>query len=58
MMENNNFTMIKEILSLRYHPSLEIDNKKITSKDFESQKKINHLEEIENLILNSIKKRN
>jgi asparagine synthase (glutamine-hydrolysing) len=46
--------MIKEILSLRYHPSLETDRKKITSNDFQSQDNPGYLEHIENLILNTI----
>ena len=47
--------MIKEILSLRYHPSLQTNRKKITSDDFQSQDSPGYLEHIENLILNTIK---
>ena len=47
-------TMIKEILSLRYYPSLDIGRKKYTVKDFEPKNSPNHLEYIENLILNTI----
>jgi|TARA_B100001750_G_C15517022_1_gene608120 asparagine synthase (glutamine-hydrolysing) len=46
--------MIKEILSLRYHPSLQIGRKKITSNDFQSQDNLDYLEHIENLILSTI----
>ena len=46
--------MIKEILSLRYHPSLQTNRKKITSGDFQSQDSPGYLEHIENLILNTI----
>jgi len=49
-------TMINEILSLRYHPSLEIKRKKYSPRDFEPQENSNHLEFIENAIVNSIKK--
>ena len=52
---NNYSAMIKEILSLRYYPSLEIDRKKFVSNDFESQESSDHLEYIENSILNAIK---
>lgn len=47
--------MIKEILSLRYHPSLETDRKKFVPNDFESQESPDYLEHIENLILKTIK---
>ena len=46
--------MIKEILSLRYHPSLETDRKKITASAFQSHHNPDYLEHIENLILNTI----
>ena len=46
--------MIKEILSLRYYPSLQIGRKKITSNDFQSQDNLDYLEHIENLILSTI----
>ena len=52
---NNYSVMIKEILSLRYYPSLETDRKKFVSNDFEPQESSNHLEYIENSILNTIK---
>jgi len=51
---SNNSTIIKEILSLRYCPSLEIDRKKFVSNDFVSQEKPNYLEYIENSILSTI----
>ena len=47
-------TMIKEILSLRYYPSLDIGRKKYTVKDFEPKNTPNYSEHIENLILNTI----
>ena len=52
---DNISTMIKEILSLRYYSSLDIGRKKYTVKDFEPKNSPNHLEYIENLILNTIK---
>jgi len=51
---NENSTIIKEILSLRYCPSLKIDNKKFVSSDFLVQEKSNYLEYIENLISKTI----
>ena len=51
---DNISTMIKEILSLRYYPSLDIGRRKYTVKDFEPKNSPNHLENIENLILNTI----
>jgi len=55
-MDSNSYsTMIKEILSLRYHPSLEIDRKKFAPNDFESQESPDYLDHIENLILKTIK---
>jgi len=56
MMDSNNISiMIKEILSLRYHPSLEIDGTKYTHKDFEPENTPNYLAHIEDLILKAIK---
>ena len=54
MNSNDISIMIKEILSLRYHPSLETDRKKVTSDDFQSNYNPDYLENIENLILNTI----
>ena len=51
---NENSTIIKEILSLRYCPSLNIDNKKFVSNDFVVQEKSNYLEYIENSISKKI----
>jgi len=51
---NENSTIIKEILSLRYCPSLKIDNKKFVSNDFVVQEKSNYLEYIENSISKTI----
>ncbi|MCV0430364.1 asparagine synthase C-terminal domain-containing protein [Nitrosopumilus sp.] len=47
--------MIKEILSLRYYPSLKIPNKKLSSDDFEVIEYQNPVHKIEELIINSIK---
>ena len=56
MMDSNNISiMIKEILSLRYHPSLEIDETRRTPKDFEPENAPNYLAHIEDLILKTIK---
>jgi len=51
---NENSTIIKEILSLRYCPSLKIGNKKFVSNDFVVQEKSNYLEYIENSISKKI----
>jgi len=51
---NENSTIIKEILSLRYCPSLKIDNEKFVSNDFIVQEKSNYLEYIENSISKKI----
>ena len=56
MMDSNIISiMIKEILSLRYHPSLEIDETRRTPKDFEPENAPNYLAHIEDLILKTIK---
>ena len=55
-MNMDNFpTMIKEILSLRYYPSLKTDSTKIISKDFESFENSDYLQHIEKLILETMK---
>jgi len=51
---NGNSTIIKEILSLRYCPSLKIDNEKFVSSNFVVQEKSNYLEYIENSISKKI----
>ena len=55
MNQENISTMIKEILTLRYHPSLDIDTKKFGPKDFEPKSSPDYLDSIENLILNASK---
>ena len=53
---SNNFSiMIKEILSLRYHPSLETSGIKFSASDFQPRDNPDHLSHIENLILDTIK---
>ena len=54
MNQENISTMIKEILTLRYHPSLDISTKKFTSNDFEPKNSPNYLDHIEKLILNTM----
>jgi len=51
---DNISTMIKEILSLRYYPS-HSTGPKYTVTDFEPKNTPNHLDHVENLILNTIK---
>ena len=55
MNQENISTMIKEILTLRYYPSLDIATKKYGPKDFEPKSSPNYLDNIENLILNASK---
>jgi asparagine synthase (glutamine-hydrolysing) len=52
---DNNSTIIKEILSLRYCPSLQIDRKKFIVNDFLPKEKLNYLQYIENSISSVIK---
>ena len=52
---NDFSTMIKEILSLRYHPSLETSMEKISPDHFKPLNNQDYLVRIENLILNTIK---
>ncbi|WP_246275347.1 asparagine synthase C-terminal domain-containing protein [Nitrosopumilus oxyclinae] len=47
---DNNSSTIKEVLSLRYCPSLEIDKKKFVVDDFVPEEKPNYLQYIENSI--------
>ena len=56
MNEKNNSIMIKNILTLRYDPSLETSRNKFTWNDFEVQEFPNYLEKIENTILGTIKR--
>jgi asparagine synthase (glutamine-hydrolysing) len=53
--ENNYVTMIKNVLTLRYDPSLETHNEKITWQAFEVKEYPDYLEYIENVIINNIK---
>ena len=52
---DNNSTIIKEILSLRYCPSLQIGEKKFIVNDFLPEEKSNYLQHIENSISSVIK---
>ena len=52
---NNNPIMIKEVLSLRYHPSLDISKNKFMVNDFLPEEKSNYLEHIEHSISSEIK---
>ena len=52
---DNNSSIIKEILSLRYCPSLDSSKKKFFSTDFLPEEKINYLEHIEKSISAEIK---
>ena len=54
MNEKNISTMLKEILTLRYYPSLDINTKKYGSTDFEPKNSPNYLDHIEKLILNTM----
>ena len=53
---NNNFSIIKEVLSLRYCPSLQINKNKFVANDFSPEEKLNYLQHIENSISSEIKK--
>jgi asparagine synthase (glutamine-hydrolysing) len=53
---NNNSSIIKEVLSLRYCPSLQINKKKFVVNDFIPEEKSNYLQYIENSISSVIKK--
>ena len=52
---NNNSSIIKEILSLRYCPSMDISKNKFVVNDFLPEEKLNYLEYIENSISSEIK---
>jgi asparagine synthase (glutamine-hydrolysing) len=52
---DNNSSIIKEVLSLRYCPSLQIDRKKFIVNDFLPKEKLNYLQYIENSISSVIK---
>ena len=52
----NNSSIIKEILSLRYCPSMGVSKNKFIANDFLPEKKLNYLEHIENSISSEIKK--
>lgn len=47
---DKNSSIIKEVLSLRYCPSLQIDKKKFVADDFAPEEKSNYLQHIENSI--------
>ena len=56
MLNDNNYaSMIKNVLTLRYNPSLETSNGKIGWQSFEVKDYPNYLEHIENVIINYIK---
>lgn len=56
VMDLENFpTMMKEILSLRYYPSLKTAEQKFLDSDFEPRKNLDYLPYIENAISSSIK---
>jgi len=52
---NNNSSIIKEVLSLRYCPSLDPSKKKFVSSDFFPEEKLDYLQYIENSISSEIK---
>jgi asparagine synthase (glutamine-hydrolysing) len=52
---NNNSSIIKEILSLRYCPSLDFNKNKIVADNFLPEEKLNYLKHIENSISSEIK---
>ena len=51
----NNSSIIKEVLSLRYCPSMDISKNKFVVNDFLPEEKLNYLEYIENSISSEIK---
>lgn len=53
---DRNSSIIKEVLSLRYCPSLQINKKKFVANDFLPEEKSNYLQYIENSISSVIKK--
>ena len=55
METNNNSSIIKEVLSLRYCPSLDPSKKKFVSSDFFPEEKLDYLQYIENSISSEIK---
>ena len=50
-----NEKMIKNILTLRYDPTLETKKKKLSIEDFQPHETSNHLESIEKTIIQTIK---
>ena len=56
MEQNDNAIMIKNILTLRYDPSIQIQRNKFSSSDFQPVINQNYLENIENIIISTIKK--
>ena len=55
METNNNSSIIKEVLSLRYCPSIDTNKNKFIADDFLPEEKFNYLEYIENSISSEIK---
>ena len=54
---NNNSSIIKEVLSLRYCPSIDVNQNKLNGNDFFSEEKLNYLNYIENSIVSEIKEK-
>ena len=54
---DNNSSIIKEVLSLRYCPSLQINKNKFVANDFLPEEKSNYLQYIENSISSEIEKK-
>ena len=55
MESNNNSSLIKEVLSLRYCPSIKISKNKFVVDNFLPEEKLNYIEYIENSIFSEIK---
>ena len=53
---NNNSSIIKEVLSLRYCPSIKSTKNKFIVNDFMPEEKLDYLKHIENCISSEIKK--
>ena len=56
MEQNDSAIMIKNILTLRYDSSIQIQRDKFSSSDFQPVINQNYLENIENMIISTIKK--
>ena len=57
METKNNSSIIKEVLSLRYCPSIDVNQNKLNGNDFFSEEKLNYLNYIENSIVSEIKEK-